>query len=421
MTPIDRFLLPLRLARARVRGALRTERELGTPFVVEEFDPGFPEGEAAYNAMGEAADGRVWFAIGTKSLGAGARLFVFDPATSSLRMVADLDEALAPPAGVRAIPHGKVHVDLVPHGSAMVGATHVGYYDPQSTIERPAVVPGYTPYPGGWFFRIENDRVAPLAQAPPGEGIITMSADLVRERLIALTWPSGFLLTLDLESRALGNDGPMFGAGENGSKKDGTWSRICRSIGIDPRDGAAYWSDDRGLISRFDGRSIEVVATTPQKTIWRKVFWHPAEEVFYGWLWRSSTLFRFDPKTLTCEEIGSLAVHDAPATLAFAWSPSTNAIHALVSGPAVLRRKRGRLASSVFHLSLDLGGGTTRVSGPLRLADGRWLTQSQSLLLRDDRAYCLCWVEGRREEEEVTFARLDLTRMTASETRLVRL
>ena len=41
----------------------------------------------------------------------------------------------------------------------------------------------------------------------------------------------------------------------------------------------------------------------------------------------------------------------------------------------------------------DLVTNTTRTSGPLRLADGRWITQSQSLLLHGDRAYSLCWVE----------------------------
>lgn len=392
MNLIDRLLLQLRLARARTRGNFRPESDFGAPVIARGFDLDFPEGEAAYNAIGESADGRVWFAIGSKRHDTGARLFSFDPATSSVRAVAGLDDALASP-GVRAIPQGKVHVDLIPHGKAMLGATHIGVYDPRSAIEQPAVVPGYEPYPGGWFFAIEDDRVVPLAQAPAGEGIITMSADLERSTLFALTWPRGLFLTLDLASRSMHDHGPVCGLGETGSKRDGTWSRICRSIGVDPRTGAAFWSDDAGRIFRFNGRAVSIVAATPRRMIWRKVFWHPREHVFYGWLWQSPAMFRFDPDTLACGEVCELPVFAAPATLAFALHAHTNTIHALVTGPGVLRRGKRQLATSVFHLTHDLDDGMTRLRGPLRLADERWVTQSQSLLIRDHHAYSLCWVE----------------------------
>lgn len=110
------------------------------------FDLGFPQGEAAYNAMGQARDGVVYFAIGTKSLDAGARLFAFDPTSSSVRLVEDLGQELASP-GVRSIPQGKVHVDLVPIGEALIGATHIGYYDARAEIEQPGTAAGYAPYP----------------------------------------------------------------------------------------------------------------------------------------------------------------------------------------------------------------------------------------------------------------------------------
>ena len=64
-------------------------------------------------------------------------------------------------------------------------------------------------------------------------------------------------------------------------------------------------------------------------------------------------------------------------------------MHSLVTGPGVLHG----VATSVLHKTHDLPTNSTRTSGPLRLADGRWITQSQSLLLHGDHAYSLCWVE----------------------------
>lgn len=392
----DRLLLPLRLRRARARGLFRPAEELGEPLVAEAFDLAFPQGEASYNGIGQAPDGTILFAIGTKGLEAGARLFAFDPESSSVRVMADLDPALTPP-GRRAIPQGKVHVDLVAAGGMTVGATHIGYYDPRSAVERPGTAPGYAPYPGGWFFAVEDDRVVPLAQAPAGEGIITMSVDVERRVAFALTWPRGLFLTYDLDAGTLRNYGAVMGAGETGSKNDGTWWRICRSLAVEPTSGAVFWSDERGRIGRFDGSSIEMVGSTPRGELWRKVVWHPSQRVFYGVLWRSSTLFRFDPATLSCEELGMLGVPPSPATLAFALDPDGRTLHALAAGPGVLRDGQIQLAGSVTHLTYDvgrdLGNGTQRASGPLRLPDGRWVTQSQSLLLAGAYAYSLCWVE----------------------------
>ncbi len=392
---LDGIRLSLRQARARLRGTARSEKEHGAPLVVEGFDPRFPEGEAAYNGMAVAPDGMVWFAIGTKSLDAGARVFVFDPSSCAVSCVADLAEALAE-RGMRAIPQGKVHADLVPIGEEMIGATHIGYYDPQATVERPGTAPGYAPYPGGWIFSVRREGVLPLVQAPAGEGIITMSADTVRRRVFALTWPNGFLLDVDLDGRSLRNHGRVMGAGEAGSKRDGSWSRVCRSLAIEPATGHVFWSDDQGRIGRWNGSSIDVVASTPRSESWRKLLWHPAERVFYGVTWQSSTLFRFNPSSFTCDELGTLG--PAPATLGFALTPDGRSIHALVTGRGVIRKNEVQLASSVSLVTWDLLSGSRKATGPLRLDDGRWITQAQSLVLSGDLAYSACWVEVPRAD-----------------------
>jgi hypothetical protein len=68
-------------------------------------------------------------------------------------------------------------------------------------------------------------------------------------------------------------------------------------------------------------------------------------------------------------------------------------IHACATGPGLLRESELPLASTVSHATFDLATRETRFSGPLRLHDGRWITQAQSLLLVDGFAYSLCWVE----------------------------
>ena len=396
---LDRPLLPLRLARARARGSYVPGDTLGAPFLVEGHDLAFPFGEASYNSLGRASDGTILFAIGTKTLEAGARLFAANPATSAVRVIADLDRVLSGRDGAQ-IPQGKVHADFSPVGDALIGATHIGYYDPLATLEQPGTAPGYAPYPGGWFFSIRGDAIAGLKQAPAGEGIITMSVDRDRGLAFALTWPRGLFLTLDLHTLELRNHGPQFAAGELGAKSDGTWMRICRSIGVDPRSGHAYWCDNDGRIVRYDGTSMDAIASTPHREMWRKVLWHPGEEVFYGITWKSSILFRFDPADGTAIEIGTLSASAAPATLALALSPDDGSLHALVTGPAVTRPKKIQLASTVVHMTFDLASGATTKSGPLVLADGRWITQSQSLLFDRGSAYSLCWVEVPRHDPE---------------------
>jgi hypothetical protein len=369
---LDRVLLPLRRLRARRLNTFRHERELGVPLIVDAFVLDFPEGEAAYNGMGIDRDGAVWFAVSTKSPDTGARLFTFSG--SSVQRVADF----TPEPGT--IPQGKVHVELVPYGDAMLGATHVGYYDPRSRDEKPAE----GRYPGGIFFSAQRDGIAQLAQAPAGEGIIAMSFS--NDTLFALTWPGGLFLTLDVPSRTLRNHGAVMGT-----------SRICRSLGVEPASGAVFWSDDSGRIFRFDGE-IAQVATTPRHEMWRKVVWHPEHRVFYGTLWNSATLFRFDPVALKCDEIGNLG--GPPATLAFALAGDE--LHALINGPGVLREHDVQLASSVAYVRFDIGTGAKTTSGPLRLADGRWLTQSQSLLLDGTTRYALAWVESKRAPHRIT-------------------
>lgn len=398
---LDRVLLPLRLARARARGAFVRPEMLAPPLFVESYDLHFDEGEVAYNGLGRLADGRIVFAVSTKTLVAGAHLFDFDPRSSTFRNRGDLDRMLPQPSA-RVVPQGKVHVDFARIGDVSFAATHAGHYDPTSAMERPAVPAGWAPYPGGWFFALDADRVVPLARAPNGEGIIALSADAARRRLFALTWPHGHFLSLAIDSAHIGSaqcvdHGPVLGDGESGSREKGTWTRICRSLGVDDV-GHVYWSDAYGRIVRWDGRKRDEIAATPDRGMWRKVIWHPEERVFYGIEWDSAGLFRFDPRSASVESLGTLRVAQtqAPATLALALSADGRRLHALATGPGLLRDDDLQLAATVNAVVFDLDRRDVRFSGPLRLEDGRWITQAQSLLVVEDQAYAICWIEVPR-------------------------
>jgi len=403
----DRALLPYRLARARARQTFIEERDAGAPLIVDAFRCDFPEGEAAYNGLGRGHDGTIYFAVSTKSITPG-RLFAFDPRTGAVDLVTDLDSAF-PSSGVRAIPHGKVHVDLSPADNRLYGATHVGYYERGGTRERPAAAPGYAPYPGGWIFALEGRHVRRCAQAPAGEGIIAMTVDAARGRAVALTWPAGRLLAADLASGRITDHGAAMGAGESGSPTDGAWQRVCRSIAVHPESGHAFWSDERGVIWRFAGGATEPCARLPVADIWRKVSWHAERRVFVGWTWRDALLFTFDPAAADCRALTTLAAPGGggrPATLGFALSADAARVHALARGPGLIRDGRIQLAESVSHLTFDLGSGTIISSGPLRTRDGRHVTQAQSLLLVDGHAYAVAWVEVPATERSAYAAAL---------------
>lgn len=393
LSPLDRALLPARHALARRRRAFVNEQEIPAAVTVRWWEHGFLGGDVAYNGIGAAPDGSVVFAVGSRSPDSGGRLFALDPATDTVRELADLDAALAA-GGPAAIPHGKVHVDLAPIGHELVGATHVGFYDPRSRQERLGQTRGRAPFPGGVFFAVAGERVRLVARGPAGQGIITMAADPARGRLHGLTWPGGHLVEASLAGGAVSDHGPVLGAGETGSRRRGSWTRICRSMGVDPGSGAVFWSDAAGTVMRHLDGAIERVGALPEPEMWRKVAWDPDGECFYGVQWSSATLFRLDAHG-ACERLGSLRAPGArpgtPATLAFALAPG-GVVHALATGPGLLRRG-GQLATTTWHLTHDVASGRTEADGPLRLPDGRWVTEAQSLLLAGETAYSVLLAE----------------------------
>ena len=96
-------------------------------------------------------------------------------------------------------------------------------------------------------------------------------------------------------------------------ERDRITRTICRAIGIDPRDGSAYFTTGDGAIHRYryEQDAVETIAgdnmkkdyfgvydfTVPGNMAynWRQIVWNPADDKFYGVHGNSGYLFSFDP------------------------------------------------------------------------------------------------------------------------------
>ncbi len=78
-----------------------------------------------------------------------------------------------------------------------------------------------------------------------------MNMDTQRGRLYGLTWPSGRISSrYDLATKELKDLGPTSLDGENG--KGASYRTICRSLAVNPDDGAVYFTTGDGAILRYD-------------------------------------------------------------------------------------------------------------------------------------------------------------------------
>ncbi|GAB2518401.1 hypothetical protein [Spirosoma aerophilum] len=331
---------------------------------------GFPLAHDTYNAITAASDGKIYYILCSESYEQGGQMFVYDPNTDQTQWLADLTD-ICGEADANAIPQGKSHVRFYEANGKLYFATHIGVYELIDGMERLPQHPptGKNLYPGGHFlsYDLATGVFENLAIAPRGEGILTMTIDKDRGHLYGITWPLGHFIDYDFKTKTLTNRGAVSANGEAG-KIGEDYRVLCRSMFVDPRDGAVYLSTSEGSIwayrpaeetlKKVDGVDLRLDyfgQYDPKHPgsmgyNWRKIFWHAPEQVAYGIHGNSGYLFRFDPQESNLELVERLTSEPSRKSgmfdqfsygyLGFQPGPDQQTIYYLTGGPVFVAGKR---------------------------------------------------------------------------------
>ena len=271
----------------------------------------------------------------------------------------------------KSIAQGKSHVRFHESNGKLYFATHVGYYEMIDGMERlPETEPnGFKLYPGGHIlsYDLTTGEFEDLVIAPEGEGIITMEMDVERGQIYAISWAKGYFLHYNLNTGKMKNLGKINANGEAGMPGD-DYRVICRSMFVDHRDGAVYFSSAEGDIFTYSPnatsfKKVEGVdlkldyfgkydATRPGNMgyNWRSIVWSPKEAVAYGVHGNSGYLFMFDPITSKVEIVDRITSEHSKKSgmfdqfsygyLGFQLGPDKETLYYLTGGPIYVDGKR---------------------------------------------------------------------------------
>lgn len=404
------------------------------------YDSHFPAaakpGEA-YNGMGVASDGTLYYVLSSKNYDVPGQMYSFNPKTKAIIHIANLNDATGQGA-IKAVAQGKSHVTFIESKGKLYFSTHLGYYKKVNNVETTASVPdGYLPYPGGHFlsYDMHTGKFADLATAPGGQGIVAMTMDVQRGRMYGLTWPGGHFLRYDLASKELKDLGTFFEGGETGTLGS-TYRVICRRIVLDPRDGSAYFTTGDGAIHRYryDTDNVETVAGVSLRRDyfgvmnpavhsmaynWRAAVWVPSEHAIYGINGRSGYLFRFDPSSssvevlerLTSEPSKKLGMRDESpyGYLGLVLGADGHTLYYFTGAPLVgdeiQMKKKDELEERTHLITYDISSRQYVDHGPILLANGDPVGPPQGLALGlDGTVYGLTYVreDGKNRIELIS-------------------
>lgn len=409
------------------------------------IDSGFAEAHDTYNAISCASDGRIYYVLSSEKADVPARMFSYEPGPGTVRSLGDLNEA-AGEKGQRSIAQGKSHVSFIESQGKLYFTTHLGYYSIIDGMEKPGIPPpGMQPYPGGHFlsYDMATGKFESIAVAPRNEGIITFNMDTRRGRLYGLTWPTGHLLSYDMAKHELKDVGAVSEQGEDG--KGATFRTICRSISINPEDGAVYFSTSDGAIHRYlyDTGKVETIAGDDLKKDyfglydpssaghmgynWRQTFWYAPDKAIYGVHGNSGYLFRYLAGTETVEVLDRITSEDSKRSgmfdqfsygyLGFTLGPDGHTIYYLTGGPVYTNGHRvkgkdstakgeSKGAENLHLVTWDIPTRTYADHGPIFFSSGERPTYVNSIAVgKDGSVYAL----SRVAENE--HARTDLIRI----------
>jgi hypothetical protein len=325
-------------------------------------------------------------------------------------------------AGIQ-LPHGKIHTPLIEHDGNLYFSTHTSQYVGSLPDISPADV--RKPYHGGHLLRYnlttgELEELAHLGLA--NEGIITMAVDTANGVLYGLTWPTGLLISYELDEGLLHNWGAVQERGEWGRFPD-EWNFINRRLAIDPA-GNLYGATDTGRIWHFEPGEQRPVDYLDPLTLdhvppvqeidfevkpephswwrnWRTILWNPNTGSFWGLHGGSTQLFEFNPsrgtlrsvRSLRAEGVGDGQRNPFRTQLGLTLGPD-NMLYYLAHGPAVHIAGRRDVGSSVHLLTYDIDADELVDQGTLVGPDNRrvFFTESIEIAPSGD-IYSVAWVE----------------------------
>ena len=331
--------------------------------IARPYYSGFPGAHDTYNALSTASDGKVYYVLSSEDIEIGGQFYVYDPAADTTNHIGDLTE-ICGEKGENVIGQGKSHVEFYEKDNQLYFSTHVGIYELIDGMDRlPENPPGdYGVYRGGHIlsYDMSDGTCRDLALAPHGEGMVSMTMDTERGQIYGITWPTGHFIHYDVGKDTLHDLGPVSHGGEGGTPGD-DFRVLCRSLVVDPRSGTVYFSNaegdilyyhpDEGQTGKLDRAHLrldyfgEYDHTRPGSMAynWRKVFWHPVENVIYGVHGNSGYLFRLDPvkekmelmERITSEPSRKSGFYDqfSYGYLGFTLGPDRETIYYLTGGP----------------------------------------------------------------------------------------
>jgi len=231
-----------------------SEGKTGGQLIAKPYYSGFEIAHDTYNAISAASDGNIYYVLSSQPHDVAGQMYRYDPKLDKTSFVADLSE-ICGEKDKKVIAQGKSHVRFYESDSKLYFSTHIGYYEMIDGMEcLPVNAPeGYSLYTGGHFlsYNLKTGAFEDLAIAPHGEGVLTMTMDTARKQLYAITWPKGYFLHYDLNTKKLNNLGLVSAKGEGG-KVGEDYRVLCRSMVVDPRDGAVYYSTSEGELFSYN-------------------------------------------------------------------------------------------------------------------------------------------------------------------------
>lgn len=393
--------------------------------IARQYYSGFALAHDTYNALSRASDGKIYYVLSSNDIEKGGQFYCYDPDTDQTQLIGDLT-AICGEEHERSIPQGKSHVEFYERNRKLFFATHVGFYELIDGMERmPVNIPeGYKRYKGGHIlsYDLDTGECKDLATVPRGEGVLTMAMDQDRGYIYCITWPTGNFLHYDLEKNILTSHGPVSAKGEAGMPGS-DYRVLCRSMFVDPKKGAVYFSNAEGdiftfdpkvcAISKLDGVNLRLDYfghydhTRPGSMgyNWRKIFWHPVEEVAYGVHGNSGYLFRFDSRRRKIEIVERITSLPSRRTgmfdqfsygyLGFQLGPDKETIFYLTGGPVYINGQKvegqkqiakgaARGLENLHLVTYHLPTGNYQDHGPVFYADGSRPTYVNSIAVDED-------------------------------------